>query len=78
MTMIKISSQEPLSINILNELSEKVYLSPLSLFLETAKLQKSVCITRKQADSILDRKKLPVLVSPSRFSLTTVNMPSSI
>ncbi|HWB93134.1 MAG TPA: hypothetical protein VG605_14830 [Puia sp.] len=45
--------KEPLSFNILNELSEKVYLSRYPYFWKQPHLDKAICITRKQADSIL-------------------------
>jgi hypothetical protein len=57
---IKYHLKEPLSFDILNELSEKVYLSRYPYFWKQPKLQKAVCITRKQADSILDKNKTPV------------------
>src|ERR1041385_215710 len=57
---IKYHLREPLSFNILNELSEKVYLSRYPYFWKQPKLQKAVCITPTQADSILDRNRLPV------------------
>jgi hypothetical protein len=45
---------EPLPFAILNELSEKVYLSTkLPYYWKQQHLDKAVCITRKQADSIL-------------------------
>jgi len=57
---IKYHLKEPLSFNILNELSEKVYLSRYPYFWKQAQLQKAVCVTRKQADSLLQGKKEPV------------------
>jgi hypothetical protein len=50
---IKYHLTEPLPLNILNELSEKVYLSRYPWFWRQPRLQKAICITRKQADSIL-------------------------
>ena len=47
--------KEPLSFNILNELSEKVYLSRYPYFWKQPHLDKAICITRKQADSVLAR-----------------------
>lgn len=44
---------EPLTFNILNELSEKVYLSRYPYFWKQTRLEKAICITRRQADSIL-------------------------
>ena len=44
---------EPIPIHILNELSKKVYLSHNPYFWDQDRLRKAVCITRKQADSIL-------------------------
>lgn len=45
--------KEPLSFNTLNELSEKVYLSRYPYYWKQKHLDKAICITRKQADSIL-------------------------
>jgi hypothetical protein len=45
--------KEPLSVPILNELSEKVYLSRSPYFWKQPQLSNAVCITRRQADSIL-------------------------
>ncbi len=45
--------KEPLPFNIMNELSEKVYLSRYPYFWKQQHLDKAICITRKQADSIL-------------------------
>src|SRR5882757_3352462 len=50
---IKYHLKEPLTLNILNELSEKVYLSRYPYFWKQPQLQKALLITRKQADSIL-------------------------
>jgi hypothetical protein len=50
---IKYHLKEPLPVNILNDLSEKVYLSRFPFFWRQPRLQKAICITRKQADSIL-------------------------
>jgi hypothetical protein len=45
---------EPLPFQALNELSEKVYLSAsLPYFWKQQHLKKAICVTRKQADSIL-------------------------
>ena len=49
--------KEPLPINILNELSEKVYLSRFPYLWKQPKLEKAVCVTQKQADSLLDKSK---------------------
>ena len=45
---------EPIPIHILNELSKKVYLTPGPYFWNQDRLRKAICVTRKQADSILD------------------------
>ena len=50
---IKYHLKEPLTLNTLNELSEKVYLSRYPYFWKEPHLQKAILITRKQADSIL-------------------------
>jgi hypothetical protein len=50
---IKYHLTEPLTLNTLNELSEKVYLSRYPYFWKEPHLQKALLITRKQADSIL-------------------------
>jgi hypothetical protein len=50
---IKYHLKEPLPFPILNELSEKVYLSRYPYFWKQQHLDKAICITRKQADSIL-------------------------
>lgn len=44
--------QEPVSFNILNDLSEKVYLSRYPYFWKSDHLQKAICVTQKKADSI--------------------------
>jgi len=44
---------EPVPIGILNELAEKVYLSRNPYFWKQDSLAKAICITRRQADSIL-------------------------
>jgi hypothetical protein len=44
---------EPVPISILNELAEKVYSSRSPYFWKQDSLTKAVCITRRQADSIL-------------------------
>jgi len=49
--------KEPLTINILNELSEKAYLSRYPYLWKQPKLNKAACITHAQADSLLDRTK---------------------
>lgn len=49
--------KEPLTINVLNELSEKVYLSRYPFLWKQPKLNKAVCVTQKQADSLLDNTK---------------------
>lgn len=52
---VKYYLREPLPLQTLNELSEKVYLSSsLPYFWKQQHLNKAICITRKQADSILD------------------------
>ncbi|HEY4336046.1 MAG TPA: hypothetical protein VGM89_09115 [Puia sp.] len=45
--------KEPLAINVLNELSEKVYLSRYPYLWKQRKLNKAVCVTQRQADSLL-------------------------
>jgi hypothetical protein len=50
---IKYHLKEPLTVNTLNELSEKVYLSRYPYFWKAPHLQKAILITRKQADSII-------------------------
>jgi len=50
---IKYSLKEPLPVNIMNELSEKVYLSRYPYYWRQPLLQKAICITRHQADSII-------------------------
>jgi hypothetical protein len=44
---------EPVPISVLNELAEKVYLSRYPYFWKKDSLQDAICITRRQADSIL-------------------------
>jgi hypothetical protein len=44
---------EPVPISVLNELSQKVYLSRYPYFWKKDSLQKAICVTRLQADSIL-------------------------
>jgi hypothetical protein len=44
---------EPVPISILNELAEKVYLSRYPYFWKQDSLTQAICITRRQADSIL-------------------------
>lgn len=51
---VKYYLKEPLSFQALNELSQKVYLSAsLPYFWKERRLDKAICVTRKQADSIL-------------------------
>src|ERR1700744_2946927 len=50
---IKYYLKEPIAFNILNELSEKVYLSRYPYFWKQPHLQKAILVTRKQADSVL-------------------------
>ncbi len=45
--------KEPVTFQSLNELSEKVYLSRYPYFWKQTYLRKALCITRRQADSIL-------------------------
>jgi hypothetical protein len=44
---------EPVSISILNELAKKVYLSGYHYLWKQDSLTKAICVTRRQADSIL-------------------------
>ena len=49
--------KEPVSIVILNELAEKVYLSKGRYFWRKEQLHHAICISNKQADSVLYHKK---------------------
>jgi hypothetical protein len=49
--------KEPVSIVILNELAEKVYLSKGRYFWRKEQLKNAICISNKQADSVLYYKK---------------------
>src|SRR5258708_14714953 len=78
---IKYHLKEPLSFNILNELSEKVYLSRCPYFWKQPRLQKAVCITRKQADSLLEDKKnvifsfsLPQFTDDGQYAVIDLNL----
>ncbi|HEY4111707.1 hypothetical protein [Puia sp.] len=78
---IKYHLKEPLSFNILNELSEKVYLSRYPYFWKQARLDKAVCITRKQADSLLEDKKdvvfsfsLPQFTDDGQYAVIDLNV----
>lgn len=44
---------EPIPISVMNELSEKVYLSHYPYFWKQDSLAQAICISRRQADSIL-------------------------
>jgi hypothetical protein len=44
---------EPVPVSTLNELAEKAYLSRYPYFWKNDSLEKAICITRRQADSIL-------------------------
>jgi hypothetical protein len=49
--------KEPLPINILNELSGKVYLSRYPYLWKQRGLTKAICVSHRQADSLLDNTK---------------------
>src|SRR5579871_5397897 len=76
---IKYHLKEPLSFTIMNELSEKVYLSRYPYFWKQAHLQKALCITRKQADSLLDKKNpvfsfsLPQFTDDGQYAVIDLN-----
>ncbi|GGB04635.1 hypothetical protein [Puia dinghuensis] len=72
--------KEPLSINILNELSEKVYLSRYPYLWQQPKLNKAVCVTRKEADSLLWKTKnvvfsfsLPQFTDDGQYAVIDLN-----
>ncbi|HLZ88671.1 MAG TPA: hypothetical protein VKQ52_15555 [Puia sp.] len=78
---IKYHLREPLSFTIMNELSQKVYLSRYPYFWKQARLQKAVCITRKQADSLLEDKKdvvfsfsLPQFTDNGEYAVIDLNL----
>jgi len=78
---IKYHLREPLTVNILNELSEKVYLSRYPYFWKQPRLQKAICVTRKQADSLLMDKKdvvfsfsLPQFTDDGQYAVIDLNL----
>ena len=78
---IKYRLSEPLTFDILNELSEKVYLSRYPYFWKQTRLQKAVCVTRHQADSILAAKKdfvfsfsLPQFTDNGQYAVIDLNL----
>src|SRR5579864_5930054 len=78
---IKYHLKEPLSFNILNELSEKVYLSRYPYFWKQARLPRAICITRKQADSLIQDKKdivfsfsLPQFTDDGQYAVIDLNL----
>lgn len=78
---IKYRLTEPLAFNILNELSEKVYLSRYPYFWKQAHLQKAVCVTRNQADSLLQNTKnivfsfsLPQFTDDGQYAVIDLNL----
>jgi hypothetical protein len=78
---VKYHLNEPLSFNVLNELSEKVYLSRYPYFWKQTRLQKAVCVTRHQADSILADKKefvfsfsLPQFTDDGQYAVIDLNL----
>jgi hypothetical protein len=73
--------KEPLPFITLNELSEKVYLSRYPYSWKQTQLQKAVCITRRQADSLLEDKKnivfsfsLPQFTDNGQFAVIDLNL----
>ena len=72
---------EPLPFPVLNDLSEKVYLSRYPYFWKQACLQKAICVTRHQADSILTAQKdfvysfsLPQFTDDGQFAVIDLNL----
>ena len=60
--------REPLSINILNELSGKVYLSRYPYLWQQARLNKAICVTGKQADSLIQKQNVIFSFSLPQFT----------
>jgi hypothetical protein len=72
--------KEPLPINILNELSEKVYLSRYPYRWQQQKLTKAICVNHEQADSLLENSKnvvfsfsLPQFTDDGQFAVIDLN-----
>lgn len=72
---------EPIPFQVLNDLSEKVYLSRYPYFWQQARLQKATCVTRHQADSILAGKidfvysfSLPQFTDDGQFAVIDLNL----
>jgi hypothetical protein len=60
--------KEPLAINVLNELSQKVYLSRYPYIWHQPKLNKAVCINGKQADSLIRKGNVIFTASLPQFT----------
>lgn len=78
---IKYHLKEPLAFPILNELSQKVFLSRYPYFWKQNRLKKAVCVTRRQADSLLQDKKdivfsfsLPQFTDDGQYAVIDLNL----
>ena len=78
---VKYHLTEPVPFAILNDLAQKVYLSRYPYYWKTNRLKKAVCVTRHQADSILEAKKdfvfsfsLPQFTDDGQFGLIDLNL----
>ncbi|HVU99399.1 MAG TPA: hypothetical protein VHE34_29460 [Puia sp.] len=60
--------KEPLSINVLNELAGKVYLSRYPYIWHQPKLNKAVCINGRQADSLIRKGNVIFTASLPQFT----------
>lgn len=78
---VKYHLLEPIPFQVLNDLAEKVYLSRYPYFWKQARLQKAICVTRHQADSILTAQKdfvysfsLPQFTDDGQFAVIDLNL----
>jgi hypothetical protein len=71
--------KEPVPVNILNELSGKVYLSRYPYLWQQAKLTKAVCVNGKEADSLVRKGNiifsfsLPQFTDDGQFAVIDLN-----
>ncbi|HVS97366.1 MAG TPA: hypothetical protein VHE54_12815 [Puia sp.] len=78
---VKYHLSEPVPFDVLNELAQKVYLSRYPYYWKPSLLKKAICVTRHQADSILEAKKdfifsfsLPQFTDDGQFGVIDLNL----
>jgi hypothetical protein len=78
---VKYHLTEPIPFQVLNDLSEKVYLSRYPYFWKQTRLHNAICVSRHQADSILYAKKdfvyslsLPQFTDDGQFAVIDLNL----